>query len=204
MTARRLALAWCWGATTGLLVGWVYGAHAQRMAEAHRLGRVRLPEPREAPRTGTSATEAAKAAQEGVQREGTLDVGDLHARPDYQEAMRRAETYPWEPVVDLVAYMADHDIPAQRACEPCPQYSPGGGIPCSVTGPHTARTSSSGPPPETAKRTPTRRSSDALHHATDRRTPVTGWTWYMVVANPAALALGAFVAYRWTRRGERR
>lgn len=31
-----------------------------------------------------------------------------------------------------------------------------------------------------------------------------GWTWYMLVANPAALALGAFAAYRWTRRGERR
>lgn len=143
MTARRLALAWCTGATTGLLVGWVYGAHAQRMAEAHRLGRVRLPEPREAPRTGTSATEAAKAAQEGVQREGTLQVLVQHARPDYQEAMRRAETYPWEPVVDdLPAYLAAaHEavgLPAQRDDSPCPQYSPGGGIPCSVTGEHTA------------------------------------------------------------------
>ena len=124
-------LTWCFGATAGLVAGALL-THAVRTDAELRAAR------RTARRLGAAGASSGgsetpgdgNGAQTGAQREGTLDVGDLHDRPDYQEAMRQAEAYPWEPTVDLTEWLDEH--------HPCTQRSPGGGLTCCQEGPHRA------------------------------------------------------------------
>lgn len=58
MTARRLALAWCWGSVCGLAVGWVYGSAVRDLAAFRALRR---------------AEPGPGAPQEGARRLFTLD-----------------------------------------------------------------------------------------------------------------------------------
>lgn len=111
---RRL-LAWSFGASCGYLIGWLAGSNVSRLAEGRRLARpgvaVRPLEPLTAVPSSTEPPEALNGAQEGT---WPLDVAALHARPDYQEAMRRAEDMSWDDAVDLVEWLATRGIPTQR------------------------------------------------------------------------------------------
>lgn len=158
-------------------MGWVYGSHVQRLTEAHRLAEdyrrnegapmsaerrarsmayrparaaVRVPEPREAPRTGVETPETRTAAQIGAERCRESNAGLVCDREQGHDGYHKAphprgalfwptpgQRREWFTDPAGVSDEPTSFLPAPDD-EPCPQYSPGGGIPCSVTGPHTA------------------------------------------------------------------
>ncbi len=105
---RRLVLAWSFGASLGLAVGFLLGESVRDGLDLARLGRSG---PRTRAGTGTSATEALNAA------------------------LRGAERFPFP--AQRLPLDDDTEAQAWLDAGRCAAVSPGGGLRCIINGPHT-------------------------------------------------------------------